>query len=272
MKISRKTPGYKTFSSSLGKPVCPVPFPPEMWVTFRYSTDVSAAASVNFYQYVWNLNSCYDPDYTGFGTQPFGFDEWSNIYKRYVVVETTMSVRVSCRTTTSVCNSAIVFTSFPPTTGLTFDVAAGMPRSKWGMATYGAPPLVLKKREPTFLVQGVPPATILAEINYSAANTASPNTINYGALCIATTGASDALSFFTELKMKTKVYNSQLAVLSLDNGRRFKPSDAAALAPVPLSSATSLGDTVTSGPELPLTAADVLSSLSAALGDMAHRV
>jgi hypothetical protein len=34
---------------------------------------------------VYNLNSCFDPDRTGVGHQPLGFDQWSTFYNRYRV-------------------------------------------------------------------------------------------------------------------------------------------------------------------------------------------
>jgi len=33
----------------------------------------------------FRLNSAFDPDYTGSGTQPYGFDQWSVLYNHYVV-------------------------------------------------------------------------------------------------------------------------------------------------------------------------------------------
>jgi len=35
---------------------------------------------------VYNLNSLYDPDFTGAGHQPLGFDQWSALYNRYLVL------------------------------------------------------------------------------------------------------------------------------------------------------------------------------------------
>lgn len=33
----------------------------------------------------FRLNSAFDPDYTGAGTQPYGFDQWATLYNHYVV-------------------------------------------------------------------------------------------------------------------------------------------------------------------------------------------
>lgn len=36
--------------------------------------------------FIFRLNSCYDPNYTGVGHQPRGFDQWMNIYNNYTVI------------------------------------------------------------------------------------------------------------------------------------------------------------------------------------------
>lgn len=35
---------------------------------------------------VFRGNSCFDPDFTGVGSQPLGFDQWSQFYRRYRVI------------------------------------------------------------------------------------------------------------------------------------------------------------------------------------------
>lgn len=38
---------------------------------------------------VMRANSCFDPNQTGAGTQPPGFDQWGNFYNKYVVMKST---------------------------------------------------------------------------------------------------------------------------------------------------------------------------------------
>jgi len=62
--------------------------------------------------YQYNLNSLFDPNRTGTGHQPLGFDQWATFYNRYVVTgvyfkvsfintSSTVPLRVSCAATNS---------------------------------------------------------------------------------------------------------------------------------------------------------------------------
>jgi len=50
-----------------------------------------ATAAVNEYR----LNSLFDPDFTGIGNQPHFFDEWTAIYKRYLVTAVDLTITFS---------------------------------------------------------------------------------------------------------------------------------------------------------------------------------
>lgn len=61
-------------------------FPTRSVATLRYSTTVSFdAASATPVLQVMSANGCYDPDITGTGHQPRGFDQWMAIYNHYCV-------------------------------------------------------------------------------------------------------------------------------------------------------------------------------------------
>lgn len=40
----------------------------------------------------YRCNSLFDPDYTGIGHQPYGFDQWKNFYQQYYVYKAAISV------------------------------------------------------------------------------------------------------------------------------------------------------------------------------------
>lgn len=42
--------------------------------------------------HVFSANGCYDPDITGVGTQPYGFDQWMPFYNHFVVLGSKCSV------------------------------------------------------------------------------------------------------------------------------------------------------------------------------------
>ncbi len=54
--------------------------------------DTTAAASSIPTEYVFRANSCFDPDYTGTGHQPRGWDEQANIYNHYCVLGAKITV------------------------------------------------------------------------------------------------------------------------------------------------------------------------------------
>lgn len=63
-------------------------------------------ASGALYYYQFRGNSVYDPDYTGTGTQPNGFDQWASFYNSYVVLGSSISADIMGATQS--CTSALV--------------------------------------------------------------------------------------------------------------------------------------------------------------------
>lgn len=66
--------------------------------TYTYSASVAAAAS-SLRQF--NLNSLFDPDYTGVGDQPYYFDQYSAMFGRYRVYGVKMNLITTCSSSTS---------------------------------------------------------------------------------------------------------------------------------------------------------------------------
>ncbi len=59
------------------------------------------------------LNSLYDPDLSGVGSQPVGFDQWSAFYNRYRVISTNVQIRVENRLSAS---ESLTLVAFPTDT------------------------------------------------------------------------------------------------------------------------------------------------------------
>lgn len=56
-------------------------------VRLRYVQQISLdAATGGVNTWVFRANSCFDPDFTGTGHQPLGFDQWSEFYDHYNVI------------------------------------------------------------------------------------------------------------------------------------------------------------------------------------------
>ncbi len=81
-----------------------------------YESLTNFTASVSYYGNIFRLNSLYDPDYTGTGSQPSGFDEWSFFYTNYRV----MSVKVTMETLAVSASSnfapSLIFGFYPEVT------------------------------------------------------------------------------------------------------------------------------------------------------------
>lgn len=60
--------------------------PDSTCLKFTYSDYRVLTASVNQAEYVYRANSLFDPDQSGVGGQPDGFDQWKNLYGIYRVV------------------------------------------------------------------------------------------------------------------------------------------------------------------------------------------
>ncbi len=74
------------------------PFPLRFRSTLRYCQAVTltaGAAGVFGTEQVFRLNSLYDPDLTGTGHQPYGFDTLATLYYKYKVLAVRVSLKVS---------------------------------------------------------------------------------------------------------------------------------------------------------------------------------
>lgn len=62
-------------------------------VTLRYFDIFVGACDLIIASRTFNANSLFDPDSTGVGHQPRGFDQWSTLYNKYVVLSSTIHVK-----------------------------------------------------------------------------------------------------------------------------------------------------------------------------------
>ncbi len=106
---------------------------PHQYVTLRYFFEVTFnLATVTGTQQIMNLNSIFDPDRTGTGHQPYGYDQMALLYNRYRVLRTSWKVEFGA-------TSGTYYALVVPTNGLlpsaisnatTFEAAAETPLSK----------------------------------------------------------------------------------------------------------------------------------------------
>ena len=79
--------------------------------TLKYTSSFSLTPAIGgeVGQHVFSINGLYDPDITGVGTQPFGFDQLMVFYDHYVVLNS----RISCVFTNSDTNDGVIAMAWP---------------------------------------------------------------------------------------------------------------------------------------------------------------
>lgn len=76
-----KKKNYKTINT-VNRSLNPIP---QRYITkLKYATTTTLSSLITSWRY--NLNSLYDPDRTGGGHQPYGFDQLAGLYNRYRVI------------------------------------------------------------------------------------------------------------------------------------------------------------------------------------------
>lgn len=90
----------------------------------QYSASLDAGGFMGAFQQ-YKINSVYDPDLSGAGSQPLGRDTWSGIYNYYKVLET--HVKVYCNEVTNVTNSVQDSIAWPSLYGWMADITANPP-------------------------------------------------------------------------------------------------------------------------------------------------
>lgn len=84
--ITKPKPGTLLFKSNPG-------IPDRALLKFKYRDNYILTNSVQATsQRSWRLNSLYDPDYTGGGHQPLGYDQWSAFFQTYRVYKVTVDI------------------------------------------------------------------------------------------------------------------------------------------------------------------------------------
>jgi hypothetical protein len=90
--------------------------------------------------YVFNASSLYDPNYTGTGHQPRGFDQIMPLYDHFVVLKSTIKVRLVSQTVNSVVMAGVALSSTTTNQGDWDDYAEGpmsQVNSTGNLVTYG---------------------------------------------------------------------------------------------------------------------------------------
>lgn len=73
------TPGVSIIKQMYGNPA---PLGERIYTSLEYAYSDVLTPSAAYYDKVFRMNSCYDPDYTGAGAQPIGFDEMMAFFQK----------------------------------------------------------------------------------------------------------------------------------------------------------------------------------------------
>lgn len=95
-------------------------FPKTAIVKFRYAAQISINPGLaTATEYNFRANDCYDPDVTGGGHQPMGFDQWMAYYDHFVVLGSKIRVRPVFDTSASGTPPPVIGVGTFDTTGRT---------------------------------------------------------------------------------------------------------------------------------------------------------
>ncbi len=178
--LKKKREKVKVQKASLTKNVLlplvgfkPVELPDSTCVKLVYSDfrAVVAASSQGFY--IYRANSLFDPDFTGVGGQPIGYDQWKVLYQKYRVIAVGIEVEAVSNTDGGVGLLAVGPSSLS-TTFASAEEVAGLRHSKACVFSDAGKPAKISMLWHISQLYGVSDEVILAEDGYAALITANP--------------------------------------------------------------------------------------------------
>lgn len=173
--------------------------PDRLYVKLRYREQLSwTQVAGNLGDNVYRGNSLFDPDLTGTGGQPMGFDQWSAFYGSYTVLGS--SIDVSSQMNSGPPQQAKVVI-VPSNQSAAFGVgeqerAEESPYAKSQDVVMGAPGVGqgrIKSYMSTAKMEGVVRPAVQIEDGFSALTTANPTDPWFWHVCNYTTGGNQSL-------------------------------------------------------------------------------
>jgi len=181
-----------------------VEWPDVLPVKLVYNDYRAVVASGNQATYVYRLNSCFDPDQTGVGGQPAGFDQLKALYGRYRVVAVRARVSCSCATSGGGAFLAIAPVDNSALTSIAEDVASLRHAASMALSN-NSKLAVCDKLWHIGELLGYSDESVLANSNMDAAVTGNPGFQQYLLISVETSGATDQVSLQTELTYYTRM-------------------------------------------------------------------
>lgn len=92
--LNRYKPGRRVAIGKVRRFLPLAGFPHKKFCRLRYVESINMTPGTTL-PYAFSTNSCFDPNTTGAGHQPYGFDQWAIIYNHYKVYASVMTIRAT---------------------------------------------------------------------------------------------------------------------------------------------------------------------------------
>lgn len=166
------------------------PIPQRFITKMKYSEAVNTDANGRF---VFNLNSIYDPNRTGVGHQPYGFDTLATLYNRYRVIACGWRIQPAAAAVSA--GTAFQIACMPANETLAMFTMSEMkenPRSKYVFQSVGGGIVTLSGKCYIPSLVGRTKAQYMADDRYQADVTTSPSELALLNILSATNGDTPA--------------------------------------------------------------------------------
>jgi hypothetical protein len=136
-------------------------------------------------QNIFTGNGPFDPDVTGVGGQPLGYDQWHAFYNKNRTLASVIEVSFSNTTGASAATVTFEWALAPTNSSSTFldvDTAACVPYAKQGIVNtnlVGMPRGPIRSRMETDLIMGLPKSGVLIDDNLAGSSGANPAELWY---------------------------------------------------------------------------------------------
>lgn len=191
------------------------PFPPTYNARLKYTQSnilTGGTAGVMGTEQVFRLSSLYDPDFTGTGHQPYGFDQLAALYKKYMVSDVLVKVTfmnpgvngVACAATIQSSQDALALTGYSPE-------AVGERSNVWirPLNATGDQIVTFQQKVPLNVLEGLTRPQYLADTDNYGANVGSNPTL-WTTLRVAdgsfVNASASAVTVFVELTFDCRFF------------------------------------------------------------------
>lgn len=135
----------------------------------------------NFMEWTWRANSIFDPDETGTGHQPNGFDQMAALYEKYIVLGSSMTIWVADALTGSqaanITPTQVAICRKATSTPLDMNQTKEQPISRWCLIQFGAPNMLHVPYSQFWRTEGFPGTK--NSISYAASTAGNPAQVEY---------------------------------------------------------------------------------------------